>query len=111
MTKTIEESVYDFANRQFHKTPINTMRDLMCVCSDFANEVLAQPLASRMTKEEKDKINRLYVDVNDKLQTCLNAKSYNQISELDNEYKKGLNMGMIIALKHIFGADFFKEGE
>lgn len=38
MSKTIEELIYDFANRQFQKAPINTARDLMCVCSDFANE-------------------------------------------------------------------------
>lgn len=74
-----------------------------------AAHLMSLPLPSRMTEEEKKKINRLYVDVNDKLQTCLNAKIYNQISELDNEYKKGLNMGMIIALKHIFGKELFEE--
>lgn len=75
-----------------------------------AAHLMSLPLASRMTEEEKEKINRLYVDVNDKLQTCLNAKSYNQISELDNEYKKGINMGLILALKHIFGKELFGEG-
>ena len=51
------------------------------------------------------------IDANDKLKICLNAMNHNQISELDNEYKKGINMGLILALKYIFGKELFGEGE
>lgn len=90
MTKTIEELIYDFANRQFHKAPINTARDLMCVCNDFANEFLAQPLSSRLTAEEKERINKAY------------AYAITHI-EFDE------NRAEVRLLHHIFGKDFFKE--
>ena len=112
MTKTIEEVAKQFAEMKTTKQAGSFVeRDkkalLMTQFFQYALEEL--PLSSRLTKEEKEKINRLYVDVNDKLQTCLNAKSYNQISELDNEYKKGINMGLILALKYIFGKELFGE--
>lgn len=70
------------------------------------------PLCDRLTEEEKERVRQLYIDANDKLKICLNAMNYNQISELDNEYKKGINMGLILALKYIFGKEMFeKEGE
>lgn len=69
------------------------------------------PLSQRLTDEEREKMRTLYIDANDKLKSCLNAMNYNQISELDNEYKKGINMGLILALKHIFGKELFEEGE
>lgn len=111
MSKTIEALVYDFANRQFHKTPINTARDLMCVCSDFANEFLAQPLSSRMTAEEKERVRANYADAKDIHLRCVGTMSKNHIADLHNEYNKGLNMGIMIVLKHLFGKDLFKEGE
>lgn len=92
MTKTIEELVYSFAIRQFHKAPINTARDLMCVCSDFANEFLAQPLSSRLTAEEKERVRKEY------------ANTY------PNDIDCGIeNMLIQDVLERIFGADFFKE--
>lgn len=111
MSMTKEELVYDFANRQFHKAPINTARDLMCVCSDFANEFLAQPLAQRLTTEEKERVKGNYADAKDIHSRCIGTMSKNHIADLHNEYNKGLNMGIMIALKYLFGSDFFKEGE
>lgn len=90
---TAEELVYSFAIRQFHKAPINTERDLMCVCSDFANEFLAQPLTSRMTAEEKERVRTKY-----------NAAKIG-VTEFDSPECADL-MDM---LERIFGADFFKE--
>lgn len=76
-----------------------------------ANHVLSLPLSQRLRDEERERVRKLYIDANDKLKICLNAMNYNQISELDNEYKKGINMGLILALKFIFGKEFFGEGE
>lgn len=107
----MKELMYDFANRQFHKAPINTARDLMCVCNDFANEFLALPLASRLTVEEKERVRANYADAKDIHSRCIGTMSKNHIADLHNEYNKGLNMGIMIALKYLFGSDFFKEGE
>lgn len=76
-----------------------------------AGHVMSLPLSQRLTDEEREKMRKLYIDANDKLKICLNAMNYNQISELDNEYKKGINMGLILALKYIFGKELFGEGE
>lgn len=96
MSKTIEELVYSFAIRQFHKAPINTERDLMCVCSDFANEFLAQPLASRLTTEEKERVRQEYWQA---------ARDWIGVGDARGYCKT------CIVLESIFGADFFKEGE
>lgn len=99
MSMTIEELVYSFAIRQFHKAPINTERDLMCVCSDFANEFFAQPLASRLTAEEKDRVRKEYWRAY--------SESFSPTSCLDRQYARGRYQ----VLREIFGSDFFKEGE
>lgn len=96
MTKTIEELIYDFANRQFHKAPINTARDLMCVCSDFANEFLAQPLVSRLTAEEKERVRKEYWQA---------ARDWIGIGDARGYCRT------CVALESIFGSDFFKEEE
>lgn len=102
MSKTIEEMIYDFANRQFHKAPINTARDLMCVCSDFANEFLAQPLSSRLTAEEKERVRKIYVECElIEMDDSPNLPA-DRITEADAKMQ---------VLDSIFGADFFKEGE
>lgn len=101
MSKTKEELVYDFANRQFHKAPINTARDLMCVCSDFANGFLALPLAQRMTAEEKERVRRIHMEFK-----YLYAKHKDSVFKFAEVYK-----GQYELLESIFGADFFKEGE
>lgn len=85
----------------------------LSIYTDDAKSVLewlfSKPLSQRLTDEEREKMRKLYIDANDKLKICLNAMSYNQISELDNEYKKGINMGLILALKYIFGKELFGE--
>lgn len=97
MTK--EELVYSFAIRQFHRAPINTERDLMCVCSDFANEFLAQPLSSRLTVEEKERVRKIYRDYHQKWDCSCN----------DRESERSFYCFSL--LERIFGKDFFKEGE
>ena len=109
MTKTIEEEIRTYAQ--------------MCSVDEAGYVAIEKaiqfgielhkslPLSQRLTDEERERVRKLYIDANDKLKICLNAMNHNQISELDNEYKKGINMGLILALKHIFGKEFFGEGE
>lgn len=100
---TAEELVYSFAIRQFHKTPINTERDLMCVCSDFANEFLAQPLASRMTKKEKERVRKKYAEA----QSWLDEKpSFDN----PNEQLRICAVAIQDRLESIFGKELFEEG-
>ncbi len=42
---------------------------------------------------------------------CVGTMRKNHIADLHNEYTKGLNMGIMIALKYIFGKELFGEGE
>lgn len=119
MSKTIEEVANEYANENmWYPGETSYESDIIAMEDSFADafkagasHVLSQPLSQRLTDEEREKMRKLYIDANDKLKICLNAMSYNQISELDNEYKKGINMGVILALKHIFGKELFEEGE
>ena len=119
MSKTIEEAKtilfadYCEANKGRVFTGLRSIRYLHFMAGFDAaiNHVLSLPLSQRLTDEEREKMRKLYIDANDKLKICLNAMNYNQISELDNEYKKGINMGLILALKYIFGKALFGEGE
>lgn len=103
MTRTIEELIYDFANRQFQKAPINTARDLMCVCSDFANEFLAQPLSSRLTDEEKERVRKEY----DWYKTNLSQLNEGGFDNSDPDVV--LCSGVVRSLESIFGSELFKE--
>ena len=117
MSKTIEEAAKQFTDELFagdDLTDFDTQtekNDAYVMCMTFGNHLMSLPLSQRLTDEEKERVRKLYIDANDKLKICLNAMNHNQISELDNEYKKGINMGLILALKHIFGKELFREGE
>lgn len=129
MTKTIEEAAREATRKEYFCESCaykgdcdlcggqNTAFDCCeCPADSYedgfkagASHALSLPLSQRLTDEEREKMRKLYIDANDKLKICLNAMSYNQISEFDNEYKKGINMGLILALKYIFGKEFFGE--
>lgn len=76
-----------------------------------ANYVYGLPLASRLTSEEKERVRANYDDAKYIHSRCIGTMSKNHIADLHNEYNKGLNMGIMIVLKHLFGADFFKKEE
>lgn len=114
MTKTIEEAAREYAAKlNYSMEAKHNMRpcDFEIAFCDGANYVFNLPLASRLTDEEKEKIRANYADAKDIHARCVGTMSKNHIADLHNEYNKGLNMGIMIALKHYFGADFFKEGE
>ena len=107
MSKTIEEEIRTYAQMcSFDEAGYIAIEKAVQFGIDLHTSL---PLSQRLTDEEREKMRKLYIDANDKLKICLNAMSYNQISELDNEYKKGINMGVILALKHIFGKELFGE--
>ena len=85
------------------------------IYTDDAKSVLewlfAKPLAQRLTAEEKERVKGNYADAKDIHSRCIGTMSKNHIADLHNEYNKGLNMGIMIALKYLFGTDFFKERE
>lgn len=116
---TEEEAAREYANENmWYPGETSYESDIIAMEDSFADafkagasHVLSLPLSQRLRDEERERVRKLYIDANDKLKICLNAMNYNQISELDNEYKKGINMGLILALKFIFGKEFFGEGE
>ena len=68
-----------------------------------------QPLAERLTEEEKECVKANYADAKDIHSRCVGTMSKNHIADLHNEYNKGFNMGIMIVLKHLFGKEFFNE--
>ena len=110
MNKTIEE-----AAREFMETaPIEAVspyyeEDMIEMFRGGTAHALSQPLSQRLTDEEREKMIKLYAESNDKLKLCANAMGCNKIAALDNEYKKGINVGVILALKYIFGKELFGE--
>lgn len=107
MSKTIEEEIRTYAQMcSLDEAGYVAIEKAIQFGIDLHKSL---PLSQRLTDEEREKMRKLYIDANDKLKICLNAMNHNQISEFDNEYKKGINMGLILALKHIFGKELFGE--
>lgn len=69
------------------------------------------PLSQRLTDEERERIKANYADAKDIHARCVGTMRKNHIADFHNEYTKGLNMGIMIALKYIFGKELFGEGE
>ena len=99
MSKAIEEAAKEYANNAYYPEPDygwyesddEQMKE--CLADTFkagANYVCGLPLASRMTAEEKERINKAY------------AYAITHI-EFDE------NRAEVRLLHHIFGKDFFKE--
>ena len=129
MTKTIEEAAREAIRKEYFCESCaykgdcdlcggqNTAFDC-CECpadsyedgfKTGATHVLSQPLSQRLTDEERERIKANYADAKDIHARCVGTMCKNHIADLHNEYNKGLNMGIIIALKHIFGKELFGE--
>lgn len=97
MTKTIEE-----AAREFMQTaPIEAIspyyeEDMVEMFKGGAEYALSQPLASRLTAEEKERVRKEYWQA---------ARDWIGIGDAQGYCRT------CVALESIFGADFFKEGE
>ncbi len=121
MNKTIEEAAREYAEAM---CPIGDYcggvydeqrNSDLPIYTDDAKSVLewffTKPLSQRLTDEERERIKANYADAKDIHARCVGTMCKNHIADLHNEYNKGLNMGIIIALKHIFGKELFGEGE
>lgn len=114
MTKTIEAAANEYAANWAAKHRIYNpeLYDLIVDAYKASGErIMSLPLASRLTAEEKERVKANYADAKDIHLRCVGTMSKNHIADLHNEHNKGLNMGIMIVLKHLFGADFFKKGE
>lgn len=116
MTKTIEEAAKSIAKDFImeHKSRINNDAPLTHECVQYAVErIFAMPLSERLTAEEKERVKDIYKEELGMAQHFhIKAKTSNDISCRQHYY--GLREPYISRMKlleHIFGSDFFKEGE
>ena len=116
MTKKIEEAAKEFVANYYELeeygdevSDIEIDNSEECFIAG-AEHVLSLPLSQRLTDEERERIKANYADAKDIHARCVGTMCKNHIADLHNEYNKGLNMGIIIALKHIFGKELFGEG-
>lgn len=116
MSKTIEEAAKEFVANYYELEEYgDEVSDIEIDNSEEcfiggASHVLSLPLSQRLTDEERERIKANYADAKDIHARCVGTMCKNHIADLHNEYNKGLNMGIIIALKHIFGKELFGEG-
>lgn len=99
MTKTIEEAAWNFARKQWGKQVPHTIDKIADMLIDFGNEVMAMPLSSRLTAEEKERMRTAYKAMSD----------YGKNKGI--ECASCANYASRVWMEDIFGADFFKEGE
>lgn len=65
MTKTIEEAAWNFARKQWGKQVPHTIDKIADMLIDFGNEVMAMPLSSRLTDDEKEMVRKAYKAMSD----------------------------------------------
>lgn len=120
MTKTIEELAKQYAKYQTDEQGYGSMEEWkqdVAIYYDDAKSVLSwlfdKPLASRLTTEEKERVRKMYADI---LSRAAYYKS--KMSKIDGPIcithhcnLLEFYVAQIKLLEHIFGADFFKEGE
>lgn len=95
MTKTIEDAANEYAANWETKHNIHNPELYDLIVDTYkasAERIMSHPLAQRLTAEEKERINKAY------------AYAITHI-EFDE------NRAEVRLLHHIFGKDFFKEGE
>lgn len=109
MTKTIEEEIRTYAQMcSVDEAGYVAIEKAIQFGIDLHTSL---PLSQRLTDEERERIKANYADAKDIHARCVGTMRKNHIADLHNEYTKGLNMGIMIALKYIFGKELFGEGE
>ena len=104
MSKAIEETAKQFTDELFagdDLTDFDTQtekNDAYVMCMAFGNHLMEQPLASRMTKEEKERVKELHYHLKSVLANC--HPSADKIVETTMR-----------DLESIFGKELFEEGE
>lgn len=100
MSKTIEEAAKVFTDELFagdDLTDFDTQtekNDAYVLCMAFGNHLMEQPLAQRLTTEEKERIRIVY-------------KAAKYFAEHTNQMAAEVFMGQYKLLESIFGKDFF----
>lgn len=100
MTKTIEEAAKTYVESadtwSYGCEENHDITEQMCESFKAgANHVYGLPLTSRLTAEEKERVRNAYVAARDGYWDECND----------------MNIAVESVLEHIFGSDFFKEGE
>lgn len=111
MNKTIEEAAREASVPYCSKFAAH-QEPYEIAYTEFLNgagHVMSMPLSQRLTDEGREKIKANYAGAKSIHIRCVGTMSKNHISDLHNEYDKGLNMGIMIALKRIFGKELFVE--
>lgn len=107
MSKTIEEEIWTYAQMcSFDEAGYIAIEKAVQFGIDLHTSL---PLSQRLTDEEREKIKANYADAKDIHARCVGTMRKNYIADLHNEYTKGLNIGIMIALKHIFGKEMFEK--
>lgn len=108
MTKSIEEAAKQFTDELFAGDDLNDFdtqtekNDAYVMCMAFGNYLMEQPLASRLTDEEKERVRKIYAECE---QIVMDD---NPNLPADKITEAGAKMQV---LESIFGAELFKEGE
>lgn len=76
-----------------------------------AQAFMQSPLASRLTAEEKERVRNMYKEAVEGKCELEKMQPWNTYAKNSIAMRIGVNMGCILTLESIFGADFFKEGE
>lgn len=100
MTKTIEEAARDYAANANVTSENFCPEDITDAFENGAWYVKDLPLRDRLTEAEKERVREEYAD-----NKCLIESA--SLSYVQREVFQKINE----TLEHIFGADFFKEGE
>jgi hypothetical protein len=73
--------------------------------------LFAKPLRDRLTAEEKERVRKMYKEAVEGKCELEKMQPQNTYAKNSIAMRIGVNMGCILALESIFGADFFKEEE
>lgn len=119
MSKTIKELARQFTDKLFagdDLTDFDTQtekNDAYVTCMAFGNHLMKQPLTSRMTAEEKERVRKMYKGELEfaqfyqrKANSCIN-----QQCRMDYEASRDIAKSRANMLESLFGKDFFKEEE
>ena len=107
MNKTIEELAKQFTDELFagdDLTDFDTQTakdDAYVRCMVFGNHLMEQPLASRMTKEEKERVREMYSEAQGWLDEEPTSDSYNSCLRI-------CAVTIQDRLESIFGKELFK---
>lgn len=116
MSKTIEEAakkaIIDndfFMADPKHPDFVDRGLEQMRACKWVVNHIFSLPIASRLTSEEKERVRKVYKEAVEGKCELEKMQPQNTYAKNSIAMRIGVNMGCILTLESIFGADFFKD--